>query len=77
MSSRLSEAHGEISADEGDVSTTLDMTEGGDARHDRGGDMTGGEERAYCRLSLMILPVLGPSQIISEGVISLTTADQG
>ena len=29
MSSRLSEAHGEISADEGDVSTTLDMTEGG------------------------------------------------
>ena len=63
MSSRLSEAHGEISADEGDVSTTLDMA--------------GGEERAYWRLSLMTLPVLGPSQIISEGVISLTTADQG
>ena len=31
----------------------------------------------YCRFSLMILPVLGPSHIISVGVICLTTADQG
>ena len=41
MSSRLSEAHGEIS---GDVSTTLDMTKGGTLDMTKGGmlDMTKG-----------------------------------